>query len=195
MSFDYTDKWSSVADHHANLYNSYFDLSSSSFDTDTAVQHYMTADIDSFKINMSISLYGRAFCNISESDFAFDGVGSDQWEIETWNYKMLSQSDANEYHDDIVEVWYSYDSKNKIMIFYDSVMTAQAKSDYIKWMRLDEAMYWESSDDKSENQSIIRTVRANISRIWSAANDELDFWFSCCETLSQSSQLYHIKVR
>lgn len=53
---------------------------------------------------------------------------------------------------------YSYDNSTQELISYDNVGEAKLKATYIQSKGLGEALYWESSADKSGTESLISTI-------------------------------------
>lgn len=72
--------------------------------------------------------------------------------------QVLPQAGAQELYDSEAGATYSYDSSSRTMISYDTVDMAKEKVGYIQQKALGGAMWWESSADKTGNQSIISNV-------------------------------------
>lgn len=62
-------------------------------------------------------------------------------------------------HDDQAIASWTYNRQTKTMVSYDSPQIAAAKVDYIKREHLGGAMWWESSGDKTGEDSLINLVR------------------------------------
>lgn len=157
-------KWSTVAGHMANVFPSTSNPASTPFNTDQAVSYYTTNGVAPSKINLGIPLYGRSFLQTDGPGTAYNGVGPGEWEggPGVWDYKALPQAGATVYELDQPIASYSYDPNQKIMISYDTPNVVNWKGDYIQQKGIGGGMYWESSGDKSGNESLIATVCNSI---------------------------------
>lgn len=70
MSYDYSGDWLDYSDNQANLYGG----ARTGVSTDAAVQHFISAGADAWKINMGIPLYGRIFENTDGLGASYSGV-------------------------------------------------------------------------------------------------------------------------
>ena len=75
------------------------------------------------------------------------------------HFKSLPRPGAVEYCDPEAVACWSYDSENRLMVTYDTPYSAVAKADYIKQRNLGGAMWWDSSGDRTDERSIISSVR------------------------------------
>lgn len=140
---------------------------STPFNTDQAINYYISHGVDPKKINLGIPLYGKSFANTSGPGAPFEGVGAGEWDGSSgiWDYKSLPQPGATVYELDQPVASYSYDKEKKVMISYDTPNIVRWKGQYILRKGLGGGMYWETSGDKSGNESLIGTVSSKISRL------------------------------
>ncbi|KAH8674831.1 putative chitinase 1 [Tricladium varicosporioides] len=170
MAYDYAGSRSSLTGHNANLYPSVCDPSVTPFSTQRAVIDYVAAGIPANKIMIGIPLYGHSFEGTTGVGQSFTDVGSGGWERGVWDYKVLPKAGATEYFDPEIGVSYSYDASIKEFISYDNVAEAKLKATYIKSKGLGGAMYWESSGDKNETQSLISIVAESLGALDQSEN-------------------------
>ena len=158
MAYDYSGSWDQIAGNDANLFASNSESSSTPFNGDQAVQHYKSSGVDPRKIILGMPLYGRAFTNTRGLGQSFYGVGGGSWESGIWDYKALPQPGATEHVLGQEVASFSYDQEKQLLISYDVPDVIKSKADYVKAQRLGGGMWWESSGDKSGNDSLVSTV-------------------------------------
>ena len=115
-------------------------------------------------------LYGRSFAaegpGKTVSPGNSDGGGGGQqgsWEPGVWDYKALPREGARECVDAECGAGWSYDAARREMVSYDSGVVAAWKVGFIKGGGLGGGMWWESSADKSGEESLIAMVSAALS--------------------------------
>lgn len=158
MAYDYAGSWDATAGHQANLCPSVSNPSSTPFSTSCALEYYTSHGIHPSKIILGMPLYGRAFTATNGPGNPFSGIGEGSWEQGVWDYKVLPKQGAKEFLDEGVGASWSYDEGARTMVSYDTLEMAKKKVEYIKREKLGGAMWWESSADKSRDESLIGTV-------------------------------------
>ncbi|THY67781.1 glycoside hydrolase [Aureobasidium pullulans] len=164
MAYDFTGSWTTETGHQANLYLSEQSPTSTPFNTEAAVEYYVTtAGIAANKINLGMPLYGRTFGNTAGPGSPYKGVGNTfDWEPGTWDYKSLPRPGAVESFDEKTVASWSYDSIDRTMVTYDNEHSVAAKAKYIKERQLGGAMWWESSGDRTDEKSLIQMVTDSL---------------------------------
>lgn len=158
MAYDYAGSWDSTAGHQANLRHSTVNGQCTPFNTEQAVEHYKRQGVHSHKIVIGMPLYGRAFLETDGLGKPYSGVGEGSWENGVHDFKVLPLPGAEERYDAEAGASYSYDPVKRQLITYDTVEMAVKKAEWIKNEQLGGAMWWESSADRTGNDSLIRNV-------------------------------------
>jgi chitinase len=68
MAFDYAGPWSTVAANQANLFHSQIDPAGTPYNTQIAINYYLSQGISAKKLVLGMPVYGRSFT-------ATDGIG------------------------------------------------------------------------------------------------------------------------
>lgn len=158
MAYDYAGSWDSTAGHQANLHPSSDNPESTPFSTTAALGHYLKKGVAPSKMVIGMPLYGRAFENTAGPGSSYQGVGEGTWEQGVYDYKKLPLPDAEEVNDSELGASYCFDPSSGTFVTYDTVCTAREKAEFIKGEELGGAMWWESSADKTGDESIITNV-------------------------------------
>ncbi|KAI1198914.1 glycoside hydrolase superfamily [Nemania serpens] len=158
MAYDYAGSWDATAGHQANLRRSGANPASTPFDTESAVAAYAARGVAPHKIVLGMPLYGRAFQATDGPGAPYSGVGEGTWENGVHDYKKLPLEGAEERTDHAAGATYCYHPGTRTMVTYDTVPMARHKAEYIKERGLGGAMWWESSADKDDEQSLIANV-------------------------------------
>lgn len=174
MAYDYAGSFTKVTGHAANLFPSRSNKLSTPFSTQRGLHSYLSAGVPPHKMTLGMPLYGRAFLDTLGLGKPYHGVGNGSWgEAGIWDYKALPMAGAKEVYDAEVGESYSCSAANgttsvgqgngtrsggETIVSYDNKQTAQRKADYIVDKGLGGSMWWESSADKSGDESLIATV-------------------------------------
>jgi chitinase len=158
MAYDYSGSWDGTAGHQANLFPSSSNPSSTPFSTVGAVDHYLSRGVRPDKLVLGMPLYGRAFENTEGVGKPYSGIGDGTWEKGVYDYKVLPLEGAHEHEDHELGASYCYHRDRKMLVSYDTVGMARRKAEFLKERRLGGAMWWESSADKTGEESLIKNV-------------------------------------
>jgi chitinase len=150
------------ASHNSNWNTSSGIPKSTPFNSDQTITDYIKAGIPADKIVVGMPLYGRSFANTDGPGTSFSGVGTGTWERGIYDYRELPLSGAKMTTDHEIAASWSYDSSQRVMVSFDTPSITAIKTGYIKSRGLGGAMWWESSGDKSGNDSLVSTVCPNL---------------------------------
>ncbi|KAF4342583.1 chitinase 1 [Fusarium beomiforme] len=156
MAYDYSGSWDKISGHNANLYP-YNHHGAKMFDTDKAVNDYITAEVPPDKIVLGMPIYGRSFEGNSGFGESYRDVGGGSWEPGVWDYKALPKPGAVIKYDPAAQAYYSYEESTKELISYDTPPVVRKKVEYLLEHGLGGSMFWEVSADKEGDDSLIIT--------------------------------------
>jgi chitinase len=158
MAYDFAGNWSEYTAHQSNMFPSQKTPTATPFNAIEAIHYYTDNGVAASKLVLGMPLYGRAFCNTDGLGQPFQGVGPGSWEDGVWDYKALPRPGAAQQLDRSTNASYSYDNSSRTLVSYDTVQSARNKALYVLKQGLGGAMWWESSGDKSGNQSLVYNV-------------------------------------
>ncbi|KAG9251053.1 family 18 glycoside hydrolase [Emericellopsis atlantica] len=158
MAYDYAGSWDSVSGHQANLFPSPDNPASTPFSTAAALDHYLRSGVRPDKLVLGMPLYGRAFENTGGLGQPFQGVGEGTWEQGVHDYKKLPLPGSQEIYDQAAGATYCFSQDQRKLVTYDTPQMAQIKTQFLMDRGLGGAMWWESSSDKTGDESLIGTV-------------------------------------
>jgi chitinase len=131
MAYDFAGNWSKDTAHQSNLLPSHTTPSSTPFNAVDAIEYYTSKGVAASKLILGMPLYGRSFCETDGLGKPFQGVGQGSWEDGVWDYKALPRPGAAQQLDLSTNASYSYDTKARILVSYDTVQVARAKASYV----------------------------------------------------------------
>ena len=153
MAYDYVGAWSNFTGDLANLKASSTNPVTTPFNTQKILEFYASQNISSAKIVLGMPLYGRYFNNTAGLGQPFVGSG-------TYDVRDLPLTGASVVYDNSTGSSYSYDANKEQVVSYDNNLVGEQKATWIISNGLGGAMFWECSQDSSD-QSMIQTV-ANV---------------------------------
>jgi chitinase len=164
MTYDFKGGWETGADatagHHANLYHSKTP-GASALAANDSVETYLQHHIPSKKIVLGLPLYAHAY-------FGTEGLGMpySRTEAEGFPYKEMATSGLEYNYDSEAAAAYTYNAETKTLMSFDSPESVKAKMEFLKKKRLGGAMWWEISNDKIGDDSLVSTVASELAGGW-----------------------------
>lgn len=97
---------------------------------------------------MGIPLYGRSFLNTEGPGKPYKGLGVGSFEEGVYDYRALPLPNSKVAVDKNLGASWSYDSRKKQLISFDSEEIGRQKGEWIRKEGLAGSMFWELSGDK-----------------------------------------------
>ena len=88
MAYDYATFASNLTGYLANLYPSEHNPQSTPYNTEQAIEAYISGGATPEKITLGMPLYGRAFVHTLGMGKRFNGTGPGSFEAGVWDYKV-----------------------------------------------------------------------------------------------------------
>ncbi|KAE8445091.1 hypothetical protein EG329_013806 [Mollisiaceae sp. DMI_Dod_QoI] len=170
MAYDYAGGWSNVAGHGSNLYYNDNNPAITAFSAHKAINGYIDAGIPAKKMIMGVPLYGRTFEHSQGLGMSHSG----SMEI---TYKDLPKTGATEFYDPKLVATWSFDPSIGEVVTYVGKEETNAKAEYVKEHRLGGMMWWEASQDKRGNDSLIHIAAEKLGKL-----DNTQNWLSYPES-------------
>ena len=176
QGFGYSGPFSLNTTHQANVYR-VFNLTA--FDTDTALNHYISSGIPAANITLAMPLYGVVFYNTEglgkEFGIALERRTGSNGHVPvplTIPYDELPQGAAQVLYDDNAKASYSYDSTQQILVSYDDVQSVTFKSQYTIARGLAGNVFYEARGDRAlGNSSLVGTSSSVLVNLSNATNN------------------------
>jgi chitinase len=180
MAYDYAGGWDGRVGHQANLFSDGEVEASTTtpFNTQAAVEAYVSGGVAAGKIVLGMPLYGRAFCGTGGLGSKFEGVGEGSWENGVWDFKALPKEGAKEEWDEKVGASWSYDKEKRVLVSYDTkeVVVGQ-KARFVLERGMGGGMWWESSADRKVGEGSL--IEAFVDGV--GGRERLDQASNCLE--------------
>ncbi|KAH6719521.1 glycoside hydrolase superfamily [Leptodontidium sp. MPI-SDFR-AT-0119] len=88
----------------------------------TAIKYYLSQNVSSNKLVLSVPIYSRSFGVTNSLGKPFNGVSKGTWEAGIYDYKDLLLRGAVKNYDNASGASYSYDTTTRELISYDTIM-------------------------------------------------------------------------
>lgn len=173
MTYDFHGGWERQTGLNAPLYAQSGDPSAdplvrSSFNTNSAVQGYLTAGVPAKKLVIGAPLYGRGWAGVPNVNHGLyqsaTGPSTGTWEAGVLDWHDIKQNylpKMTRYWDSEAQVPYLYDPTSKTFITYDDEESSSKKVDFILSKGLGGVMVWELSSDDATS-TLVRTLNRVI---------------------------------
>lgn len=158
MTYDLAGNWSSTTEYHSSLYPG----PGSSPGADNVVQAYVRSGIPSTKLLLGMPLYGRSFNHTPGLGAPFDGVVPAKPENGMHNVRDLPLPHCPEAVD--LDRVSAYCKNGSVFVGYDNAITARYKAIYALQNRLGGGMWWEASQDRPGDESLIKAFMDTFGR-------------------------------
>ena len=164
MAVDYQGPgFSNYTGYLANIFPDTRNPRATDFNTVSALDAYLVGGgVPSHKIVLQSPLYGRSFNGTNGMGDKFIDGGSlgSLGTAAVWRYCDLPVPGYNARVVNVPRVGgsYSYDAKRKYLISYDTPEIAALKAEYTQCMGLAGTAWWEVSQDRTDNLSLISTT-------------------------------------
>lgn len=152
MTYDFVNSMTSTTGHHTGLHASAL-ITGDGRTTDRAVQQFLAAGVPPHKLLIGAAIYGREFADVKpDHNGLYQTYGHYQG---GHNWPELKQDYVNKqgyvrYWDDAAQAPWLWNAQTHHFISYDDPQSIAAKAAYVKAQHLGGIMYWEQSNDPSD---------------------------------------------
>lgn len=152
MTYDFVNSMTPTTGHHTGLHASP-SIKGDGRTTDRAVQQFLAAGVAPQKLVIGAALYGREFADVKTDH---DGLyqtydryqGGHNWpELKS---DFINKQGYVRHWDNVAQAPWLWNAKTHRFITYDDPQSIAAKMAYIKQQHLGGIMYWEQTNDPSD---------------------------------------------
>lgn len=148
MTYDFYTGGSKYTGHHANLYNSEYNIKNSR-SADVAVQQHINAGIPINKLVLGVPFYGRWWKGVNPEDQGL--YQSSNGVTGAFSFKVIADSIKSKsfqsYWDKSASAPYIWREKDSLFVTYENGRSLQIKSAYVKSNKLGGIMFWQFNGD------------------------------------------------
>ncbi len=148
MTYDFYTGGSKYTGHHANLYNSEYNIKNPR-SADVAVQQHINAGIPIKKLVLGVPFYGRWWKGVNPEDQGL--YQSSNGITGAFSFKVIADSikgkSFQSYWDKSSSAPYIWREKDSLFVTYENVRSLQIKSAYVKSNKLGGIMFWQFNGD------------------------------------------------
>ena len=127
--------WDPIAGHQANLHGGQLSAAD-------AIRWYIQKGVARHKMVLGIPLYGRSFLDTEGPGKPYKGIGVGSFEEGVYDYRALPLPNSKVIVDKNLGASWSYDSRKKQMISFDSEEIGRQKGEWIRKEGLAGSMFW-----------------------------------------------------
>ncbi|MEA3135104.1 MAG: chitinase [Gammaproteobacteria bacterium] len=165
MSYDFFNSLTPTTGHHAGLYRAAL-ASPTDRDADASVKQHLAAGIPPEKLVLGVAFYGRGFTGVKPVN---NGLNQPYERFEAaHDYseladKLIGRQGFVRHWDDRAKAPYLWNGTSRTFISYDDPQSIGIKAQYVKAHHLGGMMFWELSEDRSDEllDVIVRSLRSN----------------------------------
>jgi chitinase len=152
MTYDFHTSASKITGHHTGLYRSLSAGDSTGY-AEASVNQHLSAGIPPGKLVLGVAFYGRGFTGVNPENNglyqAFQKYAGG-YPYSTLASEYINKQGFTRFWDDVAKAPYLWNSDTATFITYDDPESLKAKADFVKSHHLGGIMYWEHSNDPSE---------------------------------------------
>lgn len=156
MAYDYAGSFSQLTAHSANLFANPSAPNTTPYSTDNAIKGYISLNVNTSKIILGMPLFGHGFNKTDGfgKSFMQPGTGDENYGI--WYYRSLPKAGTIVREDTNLGALYSYNPQTRDFVSYDTPNITALKTRYVIEKLLGGVMFWEFSQDKPGNESLMK---------------------------------------
>lgn len=164
MAFGFHGEWSTLASHHAPLYNNSRDPRGpevqNDYNVNAAVTHYLDAGVPADKIVVGIPFYAQTWRNVVQGDYLglyqpADGTPSGTRPGGILYYSdllpLLNNPSFTKFFDEEASAAWLYNARERIAISYEDAQSIRNKALYVRQHQLGGIMVWQLNYDDATN--------------------------------------------